>query len=45
MGDFEKWKVAGVLADKIMANPQDVPAETLDAIEAIAKELGTITDV
>ena len=44
LGEFEKWKVARVLADKIMATPQDVPAETLDAMEAIAKELNTITD-
>lgn len=45
LGDFEKWKVARVLADKITAKPQDVPTETLDAIQAIAKELNTITDV
>ncbi len=44
LGDFEKWKVARLLADKILAKPQDVPTETLDAIAAIANELNTIVN-
>jgi hypothetical protein len=42
-GDFEKWKVARVLADTMMADPTNVPAATLDAFEAIAIELNTIS--
>ena len=43
LGDFEKWKVARILADKITAKPKDVPTETLDSIEAITKALNEIT--
>ncbi|MCF6506851.1 hypothetical protein E9549_05445 [Blastococcus sp. MG754426] len=42
-GDFEKWKVARALSDRIMAEPKKVPAETLDAAAAIAVALNTIT--
>lgn len=41
-GEFEKWKVARILADKIMADPSGVPGETLDAFEAIANDLNGI---
>ncbi|MCK0113638.1 AAA family ATPase [Ornithinimicrobium sp. F0845] len=43
LGDFEKWKVARILADTIMADPVNVPTETLDSIENIAKALNEIT--
>lgn len=44
LGTFEKWKVARELADSIAKDPQDVPAETLDSFETVAKSLNTITD-
>lgn len=44
LGTFEKWKVARELADSITKDPQDVPAETLDSFETVAKSLNTITD-
>lgn len=43
LGDFEKWKVARILADTIMSDPSEVPAETLDAFEQIVIALNTIT--
>ena len=43
LGDFEKWKVARILADNIMMKPADVPSETLDSIEAIARALNEMT--
>jgi hypothetical protein len=43
LGDFEKWKVARILADNIMMKPADVPSETLDSIEAIAMALNEMT--
>jgi hypothetical protein len=43
-GAFEKWKVARILADNIMTKPDDVPGETLDAMQAIARDLNTITE-
>lgn len=42
-GKFEKWKVARALADNIMAHPDKVPTDTLDAAAAIASDLNTIT--
>ena len=42
-GAFEKWKVARLLADAIMADPAKVPSETLDAVEEIAVALSAIT--
>ncbi|MFV8231536.1 AAA family ATPase [Mycolicibacterium fortuitum] len=43
-GVFEKWKVARVLADNIMADPSKVPTDVLDAFERIAVALNAITD-
>ena len=43
-GEFEKWKVARILADKIAADPNGVPYETLDAISAITVQLNAITE-
>jgi energy-coupling factor transporter ATP-binding protein EcfA2 len=43
LGKFEKWKVARVLADTIMAEPNSVPAETLDSVETLVGELNQIT--
>jgi hypothetical protein len=40
---FEKWKVARALADRIAAKPHEVPAEALDAAQAIAENLNAIT--
>lgn len=42
-GVFEKWKVARVLADNIMADPSGVPSDALDAFERIAVALNVIT--
>lgn len=41
-GDFEKWKVGRALADEIERNPQNVPADTLDAASMIFQRLNTL---
>lgn len=43
-GRFERWKVASVLADGIMADPSKVPSETLDAFAKIAVELNKLVE-
>lgn len=43
LGEFKKWKVARILADQIMADPANVPAEALDGMQAIVGELNAIT--
>ena len=43
-GGFEKWKVARILADGIMADPSKVPSETLDAFAKIAVELNKLVE-
>lgn len=43
-GAFEKWRVARVLADSVMAEPSKVPDEALDAFEQIAIELNKLVE-
>ncbi|WP_409431023.1 AAA family ATPase [Mycobacterium sp. SMC-16] len=44
-GGFEKWKVARILADGIMADRSKVPSETLDAFANVAVELNKLVEV
>lgn len=41
-GDLEKWKVARALADSIDADPQAVPAQTLDAAAKIFQKINAL---
>lgn len=41
-GDFEKWKIARALADTIDADPQAVPAQTLDAAAQIFQKINAL---
>lgn len=44
-GKFEKWRVARVLADGIMAEPSKVPSDVLDAFAEIAVQLNKLVEV
>jgi AAA ATPase domain len=41
-GDLEKWKIARALADTIDADPQAVPAQTLDAAAQIFQKVNEL---
>jgi predicted ATPase len=41
-GDFETWKVARALADRIEADPERVPPETLDAASQIFQKVNAL---
>jgi predicted ATPase len=41
-GDLEKWKIARALADTIDADPQAVPAQTLDAAAQIFQKINEL---
>jgi hypothetical protein len=41
-GDLEKWKVARALADRIEADPQGVPPDTLDAASRIFQKVNAL---
>jgi hypothetical protein len=41
-GDLEKWKIARALADTIDADPQAVPAQTLDAATQIFQKINAL---
>jgi hypothetical protein len=44
-GDFEKWKVARALADRIEADPRRVPPETLDAASRVFQKVNALLGI
>lgn len=42
LGDLEKWKIAQALADTIDADPEAVPAETLEATAKIFQKINAL---
>lgn len=42
LGNFEKWKAAEKLRDRVLASPETIPPETIEAAESIVKALNAL---